>query len=95
MRAAGIMVVIIAAVLAEAVWETFKPIWDKGKLNPDRIGALVIGIIVAVAAGVDLCAALGLQIAYPIIGQILTGILISRGANFVHDLLKGVQQLST
>lgn len=92
--AAGILVIIIASVLAEAVWETAKPIWDKGKLNPDRVGALMIGIVVAVAAGVDLCSALGLQIAYPIVGQVLTGILISRGANFVHDLLKGVQRLS-
>lgn len=92
--ATGIAVIIIAAVLAEAVWETFKPVWDKGKLNPDRIGALAMGIIVSVAAGVDLFAALGLIIAYPIVGQILTGILISRGANFVHDLLKSVEQLS-
>jgi len=92
--ATGITVIIIAAILAEAIWETFKPIWDKGKLNPDRIGALIIGVVVAVATGVDLCAALGLTIMYPIIGQILTGVLISRGANFVHDLFKGVEKLS-
>ena len=93
--ASGIILIIVAAVLAEAVWETFKPIWDKGKLNPDRGGALVIGIIIALAAGVDICTALGLTIVYPVIGQLLTGILISRGANFIHDLFKSIQQLST
>ncbi len=89
-----IVIVIIAALLAEAIWETMKMIWDRGKVSVDRIGALVIGILVAVGAGIDLCALMGLDFVYPLIGQILTGILLSRGANFLHDLLKTVEGLN-
>ena len=89
-----IIAILIAAVLTEAVWETFKPVWEKGKINLDRIGSLAVGVIVAVVAKADICSALGLDMAYPVVGYIVTGMLISRGANFVHDLLKGVEQIS-
>jgi hypothetical protein len=82
---------IVAAILAEAVWETGKMVWQEGKLQVDRIGALVVGLLIAIGAGLDVCALLGLTFAYPIIGQIATGILFSRGANFLHDLFKRVE----
>ena len=37
---------------------------------------------------------LKLNIFVPVLGSIFTGILISRGANVVHDLLKKIQSLS-
>lgn len=91
----AVLIILVAALLAEAVWETGKMVWQQGKISVDRIGALAIGILFAVGAGLDLCTVLGICFVYPIIGQLLTGILISRGANFVHDLLKRAQQLST
>ena len=90
----AVLIILVAALLAEAVWETGKMVWQQGKISVDRIGALAIGILFAVGAGLDLCTVLGICFVYPIIGQLLTGILISRGANFVHDLLKRAQQLS-
>lgn len=83
--------IIIAAVLAEAVWETSKMLWQQDKVSVDRVGALVVGLIFAVGAGLDLCALLGLSFKLPLIGQVLTGILLSRGANFVHDIFKSVE----
>jgi chromate transport protein ChrA len=90
----AVLIILVAALLAEAVWETGKMVWQQGKISVDRIGALLVGILFAVGAGLDLCTVLGICFVYPIIGQLLTGILISRGANFVHDLLKRAQQLS-
>lgn len=90
----AVLIILVAALLAEAVWETGKMVWQQGKISVDRTGALLVGILFAVGAGLDLCTVLGICFVYPIIGQLLTGILISRGANFVHDLLKGVEQLS-
>jgi hypothetical protein len=84
-------IIIIAAMLAEAVWETGKMVWQQGRVSVDRVGALVVGILFAVGAGLDLCVALGICFVWPIIGQVLTGVLLSRGANFVHDLLKTVE----
>jgi hypothetical protein len=79
--------IVIGAALVEAVWETGKMTYQAGKLSADRIGSLVIGVGVAVAAGLDACTAVGIPMTVPYLGSIFTGILISRGANFVHDLL--------
>ena len=85
---------VVIALLAETVWENLKMIWQNGKFNPDRIGALVISIVITVSTGIDLFAALNFNISIPVLGSILTGILISRGANVMHDLLKKIQALS-
>ncbi len=88
---ATVGIIIVAALLAESVWETGKMVWQEGKISIDRIGALAVGIIFAVGAGLDLCAYLGICFVLPVVGQVLTGVLLSRGANFIHDLLKATE----
>lgn len=87
----AIVIILIAALLAEAVWETGKMVWQGGKVSVDRVGALVIGVLFAVGANIDICSVVGICFIYPIIGQFLTGVLLSRGANFIHDLYKGIE----
>jgi hypothetical protein len=53
--------------------------------------SLVVGVAVAVVFGLDIFAAAGFQTAVPFMGAVLTGVMLSRGANFVHDILKAVQ----
>lgn len=83
--------IVIGAALVESVWETGKMTYQKGKVSADRVGALVVGVGVAVAGGLDACAAVGIPMAVPFLGSVLTGVLISRGANFVHDILGAMQ----
>jgi len=85
---------IILALLAEAIWENLRMIWEDGKFNVNRLGALILSIIIAVGTRTDLFELLKLNIFVPVLGSIFTGILISRGANVVHDLLKKIQSLS-
>ena len=84
---------IIAATL-EALWETCKMFWQSGKANIDRIGAAIIGIFLCLAAGIDFFSMVEVPLAVPYAGAVLSGLLISRGANFVHDLLKLIQDVS-
>lgn len=79
---------IVLAAISEALWETSKLIWDEKdkKVIVDRAGAAAIGILVAIATGLDLFKLSGMPISIPILGQVLTGLLLSRGANFVHDI---------
>jgi hypothetical protein len=86
-----ILGVVVIAFIVEAVWETLKMIWQQGKVSIDRIGALVVGLLVAFASGIDLFVLVELPLQVPYVGLALTGILISRGANFIHDLLKKIQ----
>lgn len=78
---------ITVAVLVEAIWENIKMIWQNGKLSIDRIGSLIIGILVCILVNIDIFTIVQIPVNIPIIGCILTGIIISRGANFLHDLI--------
>lgn len=89
----NILGLLVIAVLAEAVWETLKMVWDKGKVSIDRVGAIAIGLLIALGTGFDILKMVDVPINIPYIGMILTGILISRGANFVHDLLGKVNNI--
>lgn len=77
---------ILLAGIGEALWETSKLFWDKGKVNVDRVGAVVIGILLSIVTGLDLFKMAGMPISIPYLGDILTGLLLSRGANFIHDI---------
>lgn len=89
----SLMSVVVLAMIGEAVWETLKMLWQHGKFNIDRIGALVLGIALALGTGSNLMELAGIPFKIKIIGVILTGILISRGANFLHDLLAAIGNL--
>ena len=82
----SIVTIITIALLVEAVWETLKMVWQEGKISVNTIGALIVGIAVSILAKIDIFAMQGITLSIPLIGWILTGILMSRGANFIHDL---------
>lgn len=44
---------------------------------------------------VNFFAIVGIELSVPIVGVVLSGLLVSRGANFVHDLLEAVSQLKS
>lgn len=79
---------IVVAILVEAIWENIKMIYDKNKFNISMIGSLILGIIVCVVFKIDIFPIVGLSATIPFVGSIFTGIIVSRGANFVNDLLK-------
>ena len=88
-----ILSLVILAMIGEAVWETAKMVWQNGKISTDRIGAIAIGELLAIGAGMDILAMVGIPLSIPYVGMILTGLLISRGANFVHDLLASINNV--
>lgn len=87
----SLLILVIAAMIGESVWETLKMVWQEGKFSIDKLGSLVIGLLIAVTGQLDLCALVGVSLVIPYLGMILTGILFSRGANFIHDLLSKIQ----
>lgn len=86
----SIVTIVTVALLVEAIWETIKLVWKDGKANVNTIGALVVGILTAILAKLDIFAMQGISLTIPVISYVLTGILISRGANFIHDLFNKI-----
>ena len=81
---------VIVAILIEAIWENIKMVWQNGKFSIDKIGSLVISILICILAKIDIFPIVNLSIMVPVIGSILTAIIVSRGANFVHDLFNKI-----
>lgn len=75
------------AVIVEGIVEWIKTIYQKGKFQWPTLLALAAGILVCIAADVDLFVLVGVPLHIPFLGAALTGILISRGSNYIHDLV--------
>ena len=79
---------VIIAILVEAIWENLKMIWNKNKLNFNMLGSLSLSMIICVLAQINIFEIIGINLIVPVVGSLLTGIIVSRGANFVNDLFK-------
>lgn len=84
---------VTSSLVVEALWESTKMFWQSGKFSYDRLGALAFGELVAIGGNIDFMATVGVPIKIPYIGLICTGILISRGSNFMHDLIQNVSNI--
>lgn len=89
----SLLIIVMIALIAESVWETLKMTWQEGKVSIDRIGALVVALVLSIGVKLDILSLLGINTTIPLLGVILTGILISRGSNFIHDLLVKIGQV--
>ena len=52
-----------------------------------RYVSALVGILLCIAYRADLLALVGLITTTPLVGYIITGIVIGRGANYLHDLV--------
>ena len=89
--------IIMGAVLVEAVVNIVRNIQEKQ--NDWRYWAsigvgLVVGVIVAVNYGLDFFSLFGLEGQIPYVGAVLTGLILSRGANIVSDVLSLISRAS-
>lgn len=88
-----ILIISMITLIAESVWETLKMTWQEGKVSIDKIGALLVALIVCVGTDINILALLNIETTIPLLGTVLTGILVSRGSNFIHDLFEKVGQV--
>ncbi len=92
----GVVLVLIMAIVVEALVEYGKSIGKaflagSWKTAVTQLAAIAAGILLCTAAEADLFATIGLQFHCSWIGVLLTGILISRGANYVSDFIRKLQ----
>lgn len=88
-----VLTLVVVSMIGESVWETLKMVWQKGKFNFNRIGALAVSILLAISTGVNILDIASIGSKIPHLGQVLTGILISRGANFTHDIVASINNV--
>lgn len=83
--------ILVLAITVEALVEYSKLIFVEKKINWKQIAAMAVAVFLAFATGADLFALLGVTFIVPYVGVVLTGILFSRGANYVSDFMKRLQ----
>jgi len=81
--------ILILATITEAVTEyLFSSIPTLDKYI--KYFAVLVGVVIAFSFNADLFASIGLTAVVPVVSKTLTGILISRGAGVVNDLLSSL-----
>lgn len=78
----ALVALMIMAILVEAIVDGIK-----GKLTLWQIVPIILAAILCPLAGLDIFALLGVPLAVPIVGSVLTGAIIGRGSSAVHELL--------
>ena len=78
---------VMITVLVEGIITYFNKFFVSGSAPWQMIFSLVLGIVVAIAYKFDLPRYLNMESNIPYVGCILTGILISRGSNYIYDLI--------
>lgn len=82
---------ILMATIVEGLITYTKAFFVGGKPQWQMIVGIVLGVTVALAYNVDIFVILGIPSVVPHVGAILTGVLISRGSNYIFDLIKTLQ----
>ena len=75
------------AVLTEAVITYAKTFVVDRKIKWQMIAAVALSIAVCLAYSLDIPALVGIEGTVPYVGNIITGILVSRGSNYIYDLV--------
>lgn len=81
---------VLLAVVVEQVVTILKGAFPNIRDSYSQIAAMAIGIILCVSAQMGVLTELKVPVVYPFVDYVVTGLLISRGSNLIHDLLHGV-----
>lgn len=81
------------SILVESVITYSKDFFIGGDFSFSMLFSIILGIVIAIAYNLDLPEYLNLKSSVPYIGSVLTGILISRGSNYLYDILKSITNI--
>ena len=85
---------ITICVLVESIVTYINSFFVVGEPHYQMVLSLIFGIFISVAYKIDLLKLADIESEMPYIGSILTGVLISRGSNYVYDLMSKILQIN-
>lgn len=99
MTAGALIPILMLAVVVEALVEYAKAILRLFTRREypaaiTQLTAVLCSVLLCLSAGADLFDGLGLRFAAPWVGRLLTGVFVSRGANFVNDIAGRLHQVT-
>ena len=96
----SIFLILALAVTVEALVEYCKSIikaFSDGQIKTavTQLAAIAIACFLCIMTNADVYGYLSIQFSYPVIGCVLTGIIASRGSNYVSDFVKKIGAVKT
>ena len=85
---------LLAAILVESVVTSANLIYQK-EIDWRFIVAIVLAVGLSLVFGWDLFKAAGLEARVDFVGEVFTGIILARGANYVNDLIDLIRAVTT
>ena len=82
------------AIIIEATITYINQFFVSGELCWEMLLSIVLGILISIAYEIDIPKYLNLHSRIPYLSNILTGILISSGSNYIYDLMTKIIQLN-
>lgn len=79
--------VFIMSFVVVSIYDIVKSFYADNKINIHAIVTACLGVLLALLSKLDLFALLNIDFVIPLIGEILTGLVISKGANYVYDFI--------
>ncbi|MBQ2671262.1 MAG: hypothetical protein IJG00_00380 [Clostridia bacterium] len=82
------------AIAVEATITYINQFFVDGEFCWEMLLSIVLGILISIAYEIDIPKYLNLHSRIPYLSNILTGILISRGSNYIYDLMSKIIQIN-
>lgn len=76
-----------------SIYDIIKGFYKDNKVDINSIVTAVLGVILAILAKLDIFTLIGVDFIVPFVGQILTGLVISKGSNYVYDFVTKIINL--
>ena len=81
-----LLAIVFMAIVVEGLVEYVKLGLQKS-ICAEIVATMVLGVAIAFLYDLDIFAALGIMARFEYVGNVLTGLVISRGSNYVFDLI--------
>lgn len=79
--------IVVLAIIVEFSTEIIKSALPAIRGQSSRLVAIIIGILLCVSTHSGLLSIFKIYPLYPLIDYVLTGLIISRGSNIIHDMV--------
>lgn len=78
---------IVLAILVEVCVDIIKAAIPAIHGWKSKMSSIIVGVLLATTTATGLLTSMGVMLSVPWIDYFLTGLILSRGSNFLHDLL--------
>ena len=84
--------IISFSIIVEGIISYTNQFFIDGNFSIKMLVSIILGITIAISYGLDIPSHFDFKSKIPFVGNIVTGILISRGSNYIFDLIKNISR---